>query len=450
MKTYLTNLHKDFVLVPTDKASSNVSIVCKKYYHECMEKELSSDVYEHVLQSEKHISSRHVNELNNLDVKIEEENDTLPFIYNTIKQHKSPASNRFIVSGKKCTTKALSRKLLQIFQLVGKTLKNHCQYKCKFAKTKSFWIIKNSNDIRNDISNINNKNKAKTLFSYDFAKLYTNIPHDMLIENIKFAIKEAFNVKGIEYEYIKLNKHSATWAKTKPKNPKIKYVNKDDVMEMLQYLLDNIYVKYMNSIFRQIIGVHMGTDCAPDLANLFLFVFEYKYVMNLINMGDPDIRLFKFVYRYIDDLLIINDNGHFDNIYKDIYPNVLELKSTGLSDKNVNYLDLNIYCDSDKFQHTLYDKRNDFNFNVISMPNLTSNIPIKQAYGVFYSQIVRIFNANTKADLFIDNVRALMKKLCFQGFNLRQLYKFLNTFLHRYKFTVINKFWKMLNCSMFR
>ena len=51
-----------------------------------------------------------------------------------------------------------------------------------------------------------------------------------------------------------------------------------------------------------------------------------------------------------------------------------------------------------------------------------SNIPIKQAYGVFYSQIVRMFNANTEADLFIDNVKALMKKLCYQGFNLRQLF----------------------------
>ena len=448
VKSDLKNLHSDFVLVPTDKASSNISIVCKKYYHECMVTELSSDVYEHVQQSESDISCRHVKEMNDLDIKIEEENNALPFIYNTIKQHKNPASNRFIVSGKKCSTKALSKQLLKIFQLVGKTMKSHCQYKCKFAKTKSFWIINNSNDIRNDISNLNNKNKAKTLFSYDFAKLYTNIPHDLLIENIKFAIEEAFNIKDVEF--IKLNKRTATWAKKKPKNTKVKYVTKDDVMEMLQYLLDNIYVKYMDSIFRQLIGVPMGTDCAPDLANLFLFVFEYKYVMNLINMGDPDIRLFKFVYRYIDDLLIINDIGHFDSIYKNIYPDALELKSTGISNKNVNYLDLNISCNNGKFQHTLYDKRKDFNFNVISMPNLTSNIPIKQAYGVFYSQIVRMFNANTEADLFIDNVKALMKKLCYQGFNLRQLFKYLNKFLLKFKFTLINKFWKILNCSMFR
>ena len=85
------------------------------------------------------------------------------------------------------------------------------------------------------------------------------------------------------------------------------------------------------------------------------------------------------------------------------------------------------------------------------MPNLTRNIPIKQAYnGVFYSQIVRMFNANTEADLFIDNVKALMKKLCYQGFNLRQLFKYLNKFILKFKFTLINKFWKILNCSMFR
>ena len=50
------------------------------------------------------------------------------------------------------------------------------------------------------------------------------------------------------------------------------------------------------------------------------------------------------------------------------------------------------------------------------MPNLTSNIPINQTYGVFYSQIVRIFDANTGANLFIDNLKALLSKLCYQGF----------------------------------
>ena len=66
-------------------------------------------------------------------------------------------------------------------------------------------------------------------------------------------------------------------------------------------------VKYGDKIFRQIIGIPMGTDCAPDLANLFLFAYEYKYIMDLIDKGKSDeLRLFRFVHRYIDDLIILN------------------------------------------------------------------------------------------------------------------------------------------------
>ena len=451
VKAYLKDLHDKYVLVPTDKASSNISVVCKKYYHQCMIAELSSDVYEKVQQSEATVVESHKKDLKNFDLEINDDDDkVLPFMYSTTKQHKSPISNRFIVSGKKCSMKILSKSILKVFQLVGKTMKTHCQYKCKYAKTKAYWVIKNANDIRNDIQNINSKHKASSLFSYDFERLYTNIPHDLLKENLKFALDEAFDVKG-DAKYIKINKRTATWATKKPKNTKVKYVDKEEIMFMLQYLLNNIYVKYKDSIFRQIIGVPMGTDCAPDLANLFLFVFEYKYVMNLISEGDPDLRLFQFVYRYIDDLLILNDDGHFDKIYKTVYPSELHLKSTGISSSNGNFLDMNISCDNQKlFNYTLYDKRNDFGFKVISMPNLSSNIPINQAYGVFYSQIVRIFNANNTAHLFIRNIKLLIEKMCHQNFNLRKLYKYLNKFLKTFQFRIITKYWTILNCSVFK
>ena len=50
-------------------------------------------------------------------------------------------------------------------------------------------------------------------------------------------------------------------------------------------------------------------------------------------------------------------------------------------------------------------------------PNLSSNIPIYQVYGTFYSQVIRIFNANNTHELFINNINALIEKLCNQGFN---------------------------------
>ena len=129
--------------------------------------------------SEDDIIDKHVKELGSHNITIPNDNKKLPFIYNTAKQHKTPVGNCFIVSGKRCTTKKLS-KVLKVFQLISKTLKYHCQYQCKFLKTKSYWIIDNSEDIHWDIKQLNNKKKASTIYSYYFTKLYTNILHSML------------------------------------------------------------------------------------------------------------------------------------------------------------------------------------------------------------------------------------------------------------------------------
>ena len=50
----------------------------------------------------------------------------------------------------------------------------------------------------------------------------------------------------------------------------------------MEYLIDNVYIKVGNKVFRQIVGIPMGTDCAPQLANLFLFNYEYTFMRNLM------------------------------------------------------------------------------------------------------------------------------------------------------------------------
>ena len=51
------------------------------------------------------------------------------------------------------------------------------------------------------------------------------------------------------------------------------------------------------------VGIPMGTDCAPLLANLFLFYYEYKYMKNLIKTNLMLAKKFNGTMRYIDDLL---------------------------------------------------------------------------------------------------------------------------------------------------
>ena len=117
--------------------------------------------------------------------------------------------------------------------------------------------------------------------------------------------------------------------------------------------------------------------------------------MGLINHKSKDINLLRFIYRYIDDLIVLNDNGYFNR--------QLELNATASSTQHSTYLDMDISIVDDKLVHKLYDKRNDFCFNFISLPNLSSIVPIKPTYGVFYSQLVRIFTINNnRSDILLE------------------------------------------------
>ena len=53
------------------------------------------------------------------------------------------------------------------------------------------------------------------------------------------------------------------------------------VCEALTFLLDNIYIRFGTKLFRQIVGIPMGTICAPLVADLFLFCYEKYFMMSL-------------------------------------------------------------------------------------------------------------------------------------------------------------------------
>ena len=54
-----------------------------------------------------------------------------------------------------------------------------------------------------------------------------------------------------------------------------------DLIEILDFILDNIYVKCGKDIFKQVIGIPIGLDSGQDIANLLLFSYESDYVANL-------------------------------------------------------------------------------------------------------------------------------------------------------------------------
>ena len=85
-------------------------------------------------------------------------------------------------------------------------------------------------------------------------------------------------------------------------------------LDALVYLLDNIFTRFGTKLFRQTIGIPMGTNCAPLVADLFLFYYERDFMKSLSRKNQADIiEALNSTSRYLDDLLNI-DNIYFDQM----------------------------------------------------------------------------------------------------------------------------------------
>ena len=62
-----------------------------------------------------------------------------------------------------------------------------------------------------------------------------------------------------------------------------------NVCDALSFLLDNIYIRFGTKLYRQIVGIPMGTNCAPLVADLFLFCYERDFMISLSNDNQADI-----------------------------------------------------------------------------------------------------------------------------------------------------------------
>ena len=156
-------------------------------------------------------------------------------------------------------------------------------------------------------------------------------------------------------------------------------MSKELLIELIEYLVDNIFIKIGNRVYRQCVGIPMGTDCAPLIANLYLFFYEYNYIKSLLKNNFNCAKKFTNTMRYIDDLLTLN-NSTFSREIANIYSVELSLKKTTESCTMVSYLDICIRMMNSKFVTTVYDKRDSFDFHIVNFPILDSNIPTKPAY----------------------------------------------------------------------
>ena len=83
----------------------------------------------------------------------------------------------------------------------------------------------------------------------------------------------------------------------------------------------------------------MGANCAPPVADLFLFCYKRDFMMSLSDNTQADvIEAFNSTSRYLDDLLNI-DNPNFQGMVGQIYPAELQLNKAYTSDTEAPFLE---------------------------------------------------------------------------------------------------------------
>ena len=194
------------------------------------------------------------------------------------------------------------------------------------------------------------------------------------------------------------------------------------VCDALVYLLDNIFIRFGTKLYRQTIGIPMGTNWAPLVADLFLFCYERDFMKSLSCENQADIiEAFNSTSRYLGDLLNI-DNIYFDQMVDHIYPTELQLNRANSSDTEAPFLDLNLCISNGTVSTKIYDKRDNFDFDRVNFPFLDGDVPQHTSYGVYISQI-RFARASSNLSDFNYCNKALTAKLLRQGYRYFKLSK---------------------------
>ena len=162
---------------------------------------------------------------------------------------------------------------------------------------------------------------ASTLSTYNFSTLYTTLSHNLFKDKLVDLIERIFQREGSLY--IAYNNRNAFFT--------------SGLVRTLAFLLDNIYIRFGSKFYIQIVGIPMGTNCAPLIVDLFLLCYERDFMLSLSEDNKSGvIEAFNYTSRYPDKLLNI-DNKFFDSMVNHIYPSMLHLNKANVSNSEASF-----------------------------------------------------------------------------------------------------------------
>ena len=325
-----------------DKAETTLMFMCPKLYVDKLLTDVETGgTYRPATLSHAELLHLHHGFCRHCGIPVELACQAIPHYVGTCKMHKDPPGMRFISSSNTSSMRPISlmlnQLLKQLLPAVDKLFANVFQSVDISAKwTQHSWILKNTAAAIPLIHAWNGIYLSHTatcprLYTFDFERLYTNIPsgdmHSKIMQLIGKVFADHPGHAGIKF----WEQAPAVWltAAQMPATDVERYgtgyagkfyiYDLATIHEFLRHLLDNMYVQFGDALLQQVIGTPMGANCASLLANFHLAMYELAFLENLAGIIRNEsntltkrtqvehiISSFLMTGRYIDDLLSIN------------------------------------------------------------------------------------------------------------------------------------------------
>ena len=220
-------------------------------------------------------------------------------------------------------------------------------------------------------------------------------------------------------------------------------MNRNQIKDIVTFIIKNTYLDQNNKIFHQRKGIPMGTDAAPMIANLYLYWYESNFIDKICVTDKEEAKRYNNTYRFIDDLLIVNNDNSSKHVihtagYEYIYPRQLEIKETTCKIErdlyHVQFLGLDISVNhSNTFRVKVYDKRDSFSFPVERYPKNVSCIPDSMIHGVIIGELKRYLISSSDINDFIEVSNHFKEKLTKNGWTNKRILRSYLTFTSKLK-----------------
>jgi hypothetical protein len=214
-----------------------------------------------------------------------------------------------------------------------------------------------------------------------------------------------------------------------------KVAEASEIISWLDFLLDNLFLCFGQGVYRQSIGIPMGTNCVVYLANFYLFTYVFDFIKRLLksNTCPVVVHRLSLVHRFVDDLFVLDfpDFVNFmylsqDSFGSGIYPKTsCELNCTykGFS---CNFLDLAVSQSPHGLSCDIFDKHSQPEYEgieMIRMPHVHSNISMTAKLEVINSQFYRFLRLCSCKKFFVFQMVSLIVFLKATGYLLKVFLK---------------------------